>query len=100
MKRLDKVISVVHIKFFEGRWEDSYNWPGDFGQKHFINYLKFGLRKKIFSDNAFSEAMEFSLKVNTIHMDLYNDYHFKTNDLKTLIEQNIEHDLWEKKNLI
>ena len=33
--------------------------------------------------------MGFSLKVNTIHMDLYNNYHFKTNDLKTLIEQNI-----------
>ena len=58
-----------------------------------IPVRRIGLRKKMFSDNAFSEAMGFSLKVNTIHMDLYNDYHFKTNDLKTLIEQNIKHDL-------
>ena len=47
------------------------------------------LRKKLFRDNAFNEAMGFSLKVSSIHTDLYNNFQFKINDLKTLIEQNI-----------
>ena len=58
-----------------------------------IPVRRIGLRKTIFSDNAFSEAMGFSLKVNSIHIDLYNDYHFKINDLKTLIKKNIKYDL-------
>ena len=48
------------------------------------------LRNKILRDNAFNEAMKFSLKVNSIHTDLYDDYHFKINDLKTLVRQNIK----------
>ena len=55
-----------------------------------IPVKKISLRKKIFSDNAFSEAMRFSLKVNSIHSDLYDNYHFKINDLKTLVRQNIK----------
>lgn len=50
---------------------------------------KVSLRKKMFRDNAFVEAMRFSLKVNSIHTDLYNNYSFKINDLKTLVRQNI-----------
>ncbi len=58
-----------------------------------IPVKRIGLRKTIFSDNAFSEAMGFSLKVNSIHIDLYNNYQFKINDLKTLIMKNIKYDL-------
>ena len=54
-----------------------------------IPIKKVSLRNKILRDNAFNEAMKFSLKVNSIHTDLYNDYHFKINDLKTLVRQNI-----------
>ena len=54
-----------------------------------IPIKKVSLRNKILRDNAFNEAMSFSLKVNSIHTDLYNDYHFKINDLKTLVTQNI-----------
>ena len=48
------------------------------------------LRKKILRDNAFNEAMRFSLRVKSIHTDLYKNYQFKINDLKTLISQNIK----------
>ena len=54
-----------------------------------IPVKKISLRKKIFRDNAFIEAMKFSLKVSSIHTDLYNNYSFKINDLKTLVMQNI-----------
>ena len=30
--------------------------------------------------------MRFSLKVKSIHTDLYNNYSFKINDLKTLVD--------------
>ena len=55
-----------------------------------IPVKKVSLRKKIFRDNAFNEAMIFSLKVNSIHSDLYSNYHFKINDLKTLVRKNIK----------
>ncbi len=50
---------------------------------------KISLRRKIFRDNAFIEAMKFSLKVSSIHTDLYDNYSFKINDIKTLVKQNI-----------
>ena len=50
---------------------------------------KISLRRKIFRDNAFIEAMKFSLKVSSIHTDLYDNYSFKINDIETLVKQNI-----------
>ena len=55
-----------------------------------IPVKRVSLRKKMFRDNAFNEAMRFSLKVNSIHTDLYNNYHFKINDLKELVRKNIK----------
>jgi len=55
-----------------------------------IPVKKVSLRKRIFRDNAFNEAMRFSLKVNSIHTDLYSNYHFKINDLKALVRKNIK----------
>ena len=55
-----------------------------------IPIKKVNLRKKILRDNAFNEAMRFSLRVKSIHTDLYKNYQFKINDLKTLISQNIK----------
>ena len=51
---------------------------------------KVSLRNKIFGDNAFNEAMRFSLKVKSIHTNLYNNYNFKINDLETLVRQNMK----------
>ena len=54
-----------------------------------IPIKKISLRKRLLRDNAFFEAMKFSLKISSIHTDLYNDYSFKVNDIKTLVMQNI-----------